>query len=139
MKTKTLFIPKVGQTLTLAKDWTFELDCRIHYSLTSSYKILDVLDPQPPFIKDLVGSAGRLVDDSSASNAAAWEQIRQFICLVTVPADTEIKIEKIYVRKNNLDYEKNDLDSLNLTFIYNGKKVRVCINLNDINTMEIKD
>ena len=86
---KNLFIPPLGSEITLAQDWTFELyrESR-NYTLTSHLKL-------------------------KWPEADYYEQRNQHQT-VTIPSGEKLKIDRIYIRKGQGDFDS-------VTFFWKGK------------------
>lgn len=107
---KNLFIPPLGTSITLAQDWAFELH-REH----RNYDFFGHLGLQYP------------TWDSKVESVSA-----------TLPAGTILKIDRIYIRKGQKDYDSVTFHVVNSK----GKKVtnaRFWVKLADANKIMLVD
>jgi hypothetical protein len=106
-----LHIPRIGEEITLAEPWTFTL-----WEEHRNIKLINQID------KTYAGSGyGRY-----GRTPKSWS--------VTLPDKWELKVERIYIRQN-----QSDFDSVTFSCPYNGKRVRFWVKLADVNTMVILD
>ena len=95
-----LHIPRLGEVITLAEPWTFTL-----HEESRNFSLIKKIDPD-----HAVRYSGR----------KTWS--------VTLPAKSELKIARIYIRNG-----QSAFDSVTFSCSYNGKTARFWVKLNDAN------
>ncbi len=109
---KNLFIPPIGASIELAQDWTFEL-----YDEYRNSNFFEYLGLQRP-------GRDAMYDPKSVT--------------ASLPADSVLKINRIYIRKGQKDF-----DSVTFFLVHSkGKKVtkaRFWVKLADANRIMLKD
>lgn len=148
-----LYIPEIGDTLKLTKDWQFDF--------IPEYRNMNFLDAVMPGYTycaihrdwDFVGRykgdhilyKTSLYDEYENRGKNYTERIQQMVTdcpmdvidiadfNVSLPAGTELKVDRIYIRKGNSDYS-----SLTFYALIPGmkKKIRFFAKLKDVNNIE---
>lgn len=102
-----LYIPRIGDKITLAEPWTFTL-----HEERRNVSLIKQVDP--------------------THTKAGWQlygRNRQSqTWTVTLPERWELRVDRIYIRLNQADF-----DSITFSCPYNGKRVRFWVKLNDAN------
>lgn len=109
-----LFIPPLGTEIVLAEAWTFKLHSE--YRNFDAFEYFNLLKKDQTVRWDLWRSSNDEHD-------------------VTIPAGTTLKVDRIYIRKGNRDFDS-------VTFFMKGvskKRVRFWATLADVNKIIIKD
>jgi hypothetical protein len=108
----SIFFPHIGTKIKLVDDWTFPL--HNEYRNATVIESLGILDAMRP------------IDPTNQ-----WHKFAD----VTLPAETILKVDRIYIRKGAADY---DSITFNIIYsphshLYNKKKLRFWAKLTDIN------
>lgn len=133
---RNLYIPEIGDLITLNKDWTFSL-----YPEYRNDKLgikLGICEKDPAFTTI---KFNRWLDDDGKSlgnfHCADWDSETQSwvwkkVYSVTFGAGTELRVDRIYIRKGNKDYSSISF------WIKNGpyKGARFWAKLSDVNQIE---
>ena len=124
---RQMFIPTIGDTYTLAEDWTFTIG-NDHRNVT------------------IITWAGKLASSSyyplGAGPGTSWQPLHVTI-EVTLPKGTLLRVDRIYIRKGKKDYDS-------LTFYASGpglkamhqkqnKTLRFFASLADVNKMVVEN
>lgn len=117
-----LFIPSIGTSLVLKQDWTFNL----HYEYRNR-KLWEVL----------------LGKDAFANHWRANPGPKPKPVVITLPAETELVVSRIYIRNGQGDFDSVTFSAKDLVDL-DGKKVksaRFWAKLNDVNKIicEVKN
>lgn len=102
-----LHIPRIGDKITLAEPWTFTL-----HEERRNVSLIKQVDPT--YTKAGWQLYGR------NQQPQTW--------IVTLPERWELRVDRIYIRLNQADF-----DSITFSCLYNGKRVRFWVKLNDAN------
>lgn len=119
-----LYIPEIGDSIQLSKDWTFNLHCEhrndILYSLITGKSIEDIYKDMNSFY------------DTQDRDWASFSKAR--IVSHTFPKDTILKVDRIYIRKG-----AEDFSSLTFYVTINKKAYRFWVKLKDVNNIEFNN
>lgn len=134
-----LNIPDVGFKMTLTSDWTFDLIRE--YRNISLWNLF--VDP------DIEAVAVKAYDERMWEfNARVEEAIEQGVTVlqieevkmpfvsVTLPAGTELSVDRIYIRKGASDYSSVTFNVLSIPNVKKKGRVRFFASLDDVNNLE---
>jgi hypothetical protein len=107
-----LFIPEIGDSFVLAKDWTFTL-----YSEYRNKAMFEALGIE-------YGNSNRYRGDLTETE-------------VTIPKNTVLSVDRIYIRKGNQEYSSLTFYASGTEQF--KKKVRFWAKLSDVNNIEFKE
>lgn len=107
MPSKPMCIPAIGDVVKLASDWEFRL-----YEEGRNKTLLSQIRSVPT--------------NKWVANGRFWQ--------VTIPAGTELKVDRVYVRAGQRNANYN---SVTFRTQYNGKNVRFWVKLKDANKMMV--
>lgn len=102
---QNLYIPRIGELITLAQPWTFTL-----HEERRNISLIKQVDPA--YTGNGSGIYGR--------SGQTW--------VVTLPERWELKVDRIYIRNGQRNF-----DSITFSCPYNGKRVRFWVKLDDAN------
>lgn len=153
-----MYIPEIGDQLILTKDWTFNLHCERRNENLAKYfgycmnrslwvSIEDLPPWDLPYPEDAIESKiWNKAYDEWALKASKIEHKSEL--LVTIPANTILSIDRIYIRKGAKDYSSITFYAKNLGKIetmsrWTGKKLnkkalRFWAKLSDCNNIEFQ-
>lgn len=114
---KSLYVPEIGDEITLAKDWTFNLHCEYrNHTLGdflgyNSYHCGWIAKSDNEAIDYLTGFQNRQENelyDEYVNRHHQWrlgcEKFGQDMIEATIPKGCILKIDRIYIRKGSKDY-----------------------------------
>lgn len=99
-----LYIPQLGDELKLAADWTFDLYGEIRN--TTLFEVLGIEYPKHEEVEE--------------RKPGYWPRTRPGKAQITLPAGKVLKIDRIYIRKG-----QNDFNSV--TFLLKGEKTKAAV------------
>jgi len=108
---QNLYIPRIGELITLAEPWTFTL-----HEERRNISLIKQVDPG--YTGNGWGIYGR--------SGQTW--------VVTLPERWELKVDRIYIRNGQRNF-----DSITFSCPYNGKRVRFWVKLRDANKIVMVD
>lgn len=138
-----LFIPELGEKLTLSQSWEFTLYLETRNENLASYFNFRAWD-----------ITGNLCLDEADQRSRGWNKVEgsksRFYKKITLPKDTILTIDRIYIRKGAADFssvsfflDKKSLDktfSKNIESLSNAKgPIRFWAKLEDVNKIEFYD
>lgn len=104
-----LYVPRIGELITLAEPWTFTL-----WEEYRNIKLIKMVDP--------------------SYDGHGWSRGPKKTWTVILPAGWELKVARIYIRNGQPDF-----DSITFTCPYNGKNVRFWVKLSDANKIVMEE
>lgn len=130
-----LYIPELGDTLILTKDWTFNL--YLEYRNKSLYSEIVTINYGGGVSSDFVTKNKKLNDDIETlrkRELSYWRlYLKEIFTPFTLPKDTFLIVDRLYIRKG-----AEDFSSVTFRSMYNEKKIRFWAKLKDINTIEFR-
>lgn len=113
---QNLYIPRIGELITLAEPWTFLL-----HEERRNVSLIKQVDPT--YTGNGYGTSGIY---GPARIHRSWT--------VTLPERWELKVDRIYIRNG-----QGNFDSITFSCPYNGKRVRFWVKLHDANKIVMVD
>jgi len=122
-----LYIPALGELLTLKDDWEFEL-----FAEDRNRSLIEIVEGFKPGWQDFWGTWDRA---THSYIKPAW--FHTYPKLFTIPKDSVLRVERIYIRKGSKEF-----DSLTFRVMESPdarlKKCRFWAKLDDVNMMDIR-
>ena len=132
-------IPDVGFKMTLTSDWTFDLIRE--YRNTSLWDLLVSPIDEAVAVKaydERMWEFNAKVEEAIEQGVTVLqiEEVKPPFVSVTLPAGTELSVDRIYIRKGASDYSSVTFNVLSIPNIKKKGRVRFFASLDDVNNLE---